>query len=72
MEFGGLRDFRVADAECLMDEGVKAAIAANGVTLIGFRPLREAMRGMLAAHRDQEPSGVSSVLSPELPAIVPR
>jgi chitin disaccharide deacetylase len=37
-------DSRVADAECLMDEGVRMAIANSGVTLIGFRPLREAMR----------------------------
>jgi chitin disaccharide deacetylase len=42
-------DSRVADAECLMDEGVKAAIAVSGVSLIGFRPLREAMRNRLAA-----------------------
>jgi chitin disaccharide deacetylase len=46
-------DSRVADAECLMDKSLRTAIAARGVTLIGFRPLREAMRtqigGMVGA-----------------------
>ncbi len=37
-------EVRVADAECLMDKEVRALLASTGVTLIGYRPLREAMR----------------------------
>jgi hypothetical protein len=40
---------RVADFESLMDESVRAAILARGMTLIGFRPLREAMRKQVGA-----------------------
>jgi hypothetical protein len=41
-------DSRVADTECVMDKDTRMAIASSGVTLIGFRPLREAMRKQVA------------------------
>jgi hypothetical protein len=37
-------DLRVADAQCLTDDSLRALIAAHDVKLISFRPLREAMR----------------------------
>jgi predicted glycoside hydrolase/deacetylase ChbG (UPF0249 family) len=37
-------DIRVSDAECLMDAAWKALLKSSGVRLIGFRPLRDAMR----------------------------
>jgi hypothetical protein len=52
-------DFRVADAECLMDESVRAAITAHRVHLIGFRPLCQAMRGGAAAGMAWKPSALS-------------
>jgi predicted glycoside hydrolase/deacetylase ChbG (UPF0249 family) len=50
-------DLRVADAACLVDERIKAS--AQGVTLIGFRPLRDLMRGAVslpAAITAQQPT----------------
>ena len=35
---------RSGDYACLFDEAVKAAVAREGVELIGFRPLRELQR----------------------------
>ena len=37
---------RAADSVCLGDETVRSLIAASDVTLIGFKPLREAMRSV--------------------------
>jgi hypothetical protein len=37
-------DIRVSDAECLMDTAWKHLLNSSGVRLIGFVPLREAMR----------------------------
>lgn len=41
-------EIRVADAECLMDPAVRSLIQASDVRLIGYKPLREAMRRGLA------------------------
>lgn len=38
-------DLRVADALCLTDPALKSMIAACGIRTIGYRPLRDAMRG---------------------------
>ena len=67
-------DSRVADAECLMDKSVRAAIMARGGRLIGFRPLREAMRKQAAgmtgeqSARSGEQDASQAVLSRETPA----
>lgn len=42
-------EVRAADAECLMDRDLQALVRSNNVQLIGFKPLREAMRRGLAA-----------------------
>lgn len=42
-------EIRAADAECLMDPALKTLVRASDVHLIGYRPLREAMRRGLAA-----------------------
>ena len=38
-------DVRIDDAECVMDEGLKNLIGSSGIRLLGFRPLRDLMRG---------------------------
>lgn len=42
-------DLRAADAECLIDESIGRKLSAQGFKLIGFRPLRDAMRRELRA-----------------------
>mgnify|MGYP001554049248 FL=1 len=42
-------DIRAADAECLMDQALQNLVRSNDVRLIGYKPLREAMRRGLAA-----------------------
>ncbi|MGH6877178.1 MAG: hypothetical protein ACREHV_07335, partial [Rhizomicrobium sp.] len=37
-------ELRVADAACLLDARLRDQIESRGARLIGFRPLREAMR----------------------------
>lgn len=41
-------DARAADYACLADPGVRAAIAAAGIGLISFRPLRQAQRAAIS------------------------
>lgn len=66
-------DSRVADAECLMDASMRTAIAAHGVSLIGFKPLREAMRREIGGTEESqahlvEPSASRAIVSPDLSA----
>ena len=64
-------DSRVADAEALMDGTLRSAIVQHGVSLIGFRPLREAMRGgdvKPGPVPEVEPTVPSAIVSPDLPA----
>jgi hypothetical protein len=42
-------DIRAADAECLADAALCDLIRASGVTAIGFKPMRDAMRRSMAS-----------------------
>jgi chitin disaccharide deacetylase len=66
-------DSRVADAECLMDASLRTAIAAHGISLIGFKPLREAMRRKINGIAGTpaflaEPTASNAISSPDLVA----
>lgn len=41
-------DTRAADAECIMDDSFVPLLKQHGITLIGFKPLRDLMRRRLA------------------------